>query len=489
MRSVCVWAAISPALFGCGAETPAPVPQRPTQTAGAFTMMISPMEGRAAIVQQSSAVYYTGWSTATKGTGPSTVTPSTDQNGVSYVDSNGVCRSNMGSLCNVATTGANRCSNCTTCNACNGMLPSMLPCATPGTFCAPSALVSNFSYPLPDVVVQLANRATDMRNSIRSCSDSAFLGGGQCAQDSANAAKVDSSTSSLTSPVAGCSYCYSNRATLTSANLGLRDALLPGASAHNVDKFALNLSNANAFGIDGLIEYAAPTIDSVSIDDVGVPASCATINITNVKVTGGGFGPPGGCMPNGCAVSGIPGSGYVLDFVRQTGMGGGTPFGPIANTTIWSDKAANATLGTTTVGSTCVARITTPSSGTSALSPTFSVCSGHGNLDHFGLVVLTPTPVANGLLTFTLVAQDSNNARVTNTTGAVTLTMTRNGSTMSAGNFVFVTPNANPANYSWVGADNGGHIFTNGARAGMSGSYRITATQGAVTGSVDFTVD
>ena len=479
------WTRFAPILGLCACGAEAPVGYTPAHSpAGEFTMVIYPQDGRAAIVSKSAGVYYTGWSVATRGTGASTVTLSTPQNQVSYVDAGGVCHSNGGPTCNVSMTGPNKCMVCSNCNACNGMLPTTAPCGTPGTFCAPIQMVSNFGFALPDVVLQLANRATDTRNSITSCTDSSTYAGGQCAQDADNAKKVDSATSSLTSPVAGCSYCYGNRPSLTAATLGLRDAMLPGATS--TDKIALRLTNSVAFNIDGLINYATPIIDSVALDDVGVPVSCATINLTNATVTGGGFGPPGACTTTACAVSGIPGSGSVLDFVRQ---GDNVVFGPIANTTVWSDSSAAAVVGTTMVGSTAKARITAPSTGASVLSNVFNICPPHGPLDHFGLAIGTPAPGTNSTFTFSLVAQDANNMRVTNASGAVTLTMTRNGAMGNAGTFLFVTPNANPANYSWTGADSGGHRFTGGARTGASGSYRITATQGSVTGSVDFTVD
>jgi hypothetical protein len=482
-------AAFSPALLGCAADAPAPTPQRPTQNAGAFTMMISPMDGTAVIVSKAAGVYYTGWSSAAQGSGASTVTLHTPQDQVSFVDANGVCHSNGGPSCNVSMTGPNKCMVCTTCNACNGLLPTTLPCGTRGTFCAPIAMVNNFGFALPDVVLQLANHATETRNSITSCSDSATLGGGRCASDPDNARKVDSMSSALTSPVSGCSYCYGNRSALTSANLGLRDAVLPNSQANNTDKLALNLSSDAQFGVDVLVEYPGPTINSVAIDDVGVSATCATINLTNVTVAGGGFGPQGSCTAVTCPVSGIPGSGYVMDFVSQTGMGGGQPFGAMANTTVWSDNTANATLGTTNLGSTSVARITTPSSGTSALSAPFTVCPAHGNLDHFALALLTPNPTANGLITFAVVAQDANGARVANEAGSVALTMMRNGSVYFSGQFVFSTPNSNPASYTWTMMDNGAHNFANGAQVGMPGAYHLTATLGPATGFVDFTVN
>src|SRR5262249_1068327 len=145
-----------------------------------------------------------------------------------------------------------------------------------------------------------------------------------------NAAKVDCSTSALTSAVGsgstGCSYCYENASQIGS-NDGLRDAMLPGSSPTpmSTDNFALTLTNDSNFGVDIVVNYAKPFLEAtVRLDELGTTPSCATKGLTTVIATGGGFGPPSGCTVSSCPASGSPATSYFVDFVKS----GGSPIVP-----------------------------------------------------------------------------------------------------------------------------------------------------------------
>jgi len=443
-------------------------------------MLVDPQKGTFDLVPLAPpdyvSLFYTNFATAPSGTGSNTVTIALNQTMSTYTNSSGVCFSGG------AMGGAG-------CSA----LPANSPCRNLRTACGIVQATNNFANPLPDVVVQLSNRAADTRNSVVSCGDSngAF---GQCASNAANANKVDSaSTSSITSAIGsgstGCSFCYNN-ASQVGSNTGLRDALLPGSepAALSTDTWLFVLTNDNAFGVDIFTYYARPYLEpSVTLDDGGITPSCATRAGTIITGTGGGMGPPNGCSTSSCPSSGTPASGYIVDFVQSNNTAIIIPAAP--NSVTWSDNQVSAAIDITANQNQSYAmRVRTPlnTAGVTTASPAFSVCQGSGAIDHFAISI-QGNPRAGRVMTFTVVAEDNQNRRIGNYTGTITVSISPDGSLNFSGapNYTFTTGNGG-------GFDNGSHKFTNGATPTNSGSHTISVTDNAMnphTGSVTFNVN
>jgi hypothetical protein len=423
------------------------------------------------------SIFYTNFATAPSGSGSNTVSLHTSQTLSTYTNSMGVCFSG----------GAMGGAGC-------AALPGGSPCRNARTACAIVQAVNNFANPLPDVIVQLSNRATDTRNRVVSCGDNggAF---GQCAANTNNANKVDNANSSLTSAVGsgstGCSFCYNNASDATVAsNPGLRDALLPGSepAGMSTDTWMFVVNNDNAFGVDIFTHYARPFLQqnagAVTLDDSGFTPSCATKAGTIITAVGGGFGPPSGCTTSSCPSSGSPASGYVVDFLQSNNM----TVVPALNV-VWSDNTVSALIdGTAQQNQGYALRVRTPfnTTGVTTASPAFTVCQGAGAIDHFGVSVQDDARVGRNLI-FNVVAFDSQNHRVSNYAGTITVSITPDGTLNFAGapNYTFTTGNA--GNF-----DNGAHKFLNGVTPTNRGSHTISVTDNATptahTGSLTFNV-
>jgi hypothetical protein len=425
------------------------------------------------------SLFYTNFATAPAGSGSNTVSLHTSQTMSTYTNSSGVCFSG----------GAMGGAGCTA-------LAAGSPCRNARTACAIVQAVNNFANPLPDVVVQLANRSTDTRNSVASCGDNggAF---GQCASNTNNATKVDSSSSSLTSAVGsgstGCSFCYNNASDSTvGSQPGLRDALLPGSepAGMSTDTWMFVLQNDNAFGVDIFTHYATPFLEqsagAVTLDDDGFTPTCVTKSGTTITATGGGFGPPSGCTTSSCPSSGSPASGYTVDFVQSNN---GTIVPALSGSVVWSDNSVTAGIdGTAQQNQGYALRVRTPlnTTGVTTSSPAFTVCQGAGAIDHFGVNV-QGNPRAGRSLTFNVVAFDSQNHRVANYTGTITVSITPDGTFNFTGAPSYTFTSGNGGNF-----DNGAHKFQNGVTPTNTGSHTISVTDNAMnphTGSVTFTVN
>jgi hypothetical protein len=438
-----------------------------------YRLYVVPEEGRFELVPLAPpeyvSVFYTNFAQAPAGSGANTVSLHTSQTMSTYTNGAGVCFSG----------GAMGGAGC-------AALPVGSPCRNVRTACAIIQAVNNYANPLPDVIVQLANRATDTRNSITACGDNggAF---GQCAANTLNASKVDSSTTSaLTSPVGsgatGCSFCYNNASQLTLPDQeGLRDALLPGAepTAMSTDTVMFVLTNDNAFGVDVITNYASPYAQSqVTLDDVGSHPSCASTGATVITVGGGGFGPPAGCTTTTCPASGLPATGYLIDFPRSNGA---VILAPEMGSVVWSDNSVSAVISSAAMGGgQYAARIRTPlnTAGVTTASGAFTVCNVVGMLDHFGVATIgNPNPRAGDTITFGVVAFDNMNVRIKGYLGTITMSVTPEG-----------TFNV-PTTYTFVVSDKGGHKFINGLHVAMAGAHTLSVTDGmGHTGSVMFTV-
>jgi hypothetical protein len=441
----------------------------------AYRLYIVPEEGRFELVPLAPpeyvSVFYTNFAQAPAGSGANTVSLHTSQTMSTYTNSNGVCFSAGG-------MGGPGCA----------ALPAGSPCTNTRTACAIIQAVNNYANPLPDVIVQLANRATDTRNAIQSCGDNggAF---GQCAANAVDAFKVDSAFSSLTSAVGsgatGCSFCYNNASQLTLPDQeGLRDALLPGAepTAMSTDTFLFVLQNDTAFGVDVITHYAQPFLDAnVQLDDEGSVPGCATTGSTRVIATGGGLGPPAACTTTTCLASGAPATGYLLDFQRN-GVGIIQP--PQGGTVIWSDnRVSGVVTASAMAGGRYGVRVRTPfnTTGVTTNRDAFGLCNNVLAMNHFGVAVIG-TPTSGSDFTFGVVAFDVNNTRVTNYAGTITVTLTPEGSFNFAG----------APTYTFPATDRGGHTFTNGGHINATGMHTLSVTDNASptphTGSVTFNV-
>ncbi|MEY2481541.1 MAG: hypothetical protein QOK24_69, partial [Verrucomicrobiota bacterium] len=100
-----------------------------------------------------------------------------------------------------------------------------------------------------------------------------------------------------------------------------------------------------------------------------------------------------------------------------------------------------------------------------------TIAVGAGSATHFS-VTAPASATAGTAFTFSVTALDGSNNVATGYTGTVHFTKSDSG----AGSAV-------PADYTFVGGDNGAHTFTNGATFVTAGNQTITATQGGVTGT------
>jgi len=439
----------------------------------AYRMLIDPQKGTFDLIPLAPpeyvSVFYTNFAMAPSGTGSNTVRIALDQTMSTYTNSAGVCYSG-------GVVGGAGCA----------AVPVGSPCRNLRTACAIVRAVNNFSEPLPDVIVQLANRATDTRNSIVSCADNGIS---QCAANPNNARKVDSSTSALRSAVGtgatGCSFCYNNASDATVvANPGLRDALLPGAepTGMSTDIFQFVLTNDNAFGVDVITNYARPFAQpQVTLDDLGSTPSCASTGVTLVTASGGGFGPPSGCTAASCPASGTNATGYTVDFVRNDGS---VTAVPQPGSVVWSDNAVSAAVSSATMAAgRWGMRIRTPfnTTGVQTAGGAFALCNAVLALDHFGVAV-QGNPRAGDDINFGVVAFDVNNARIKSYAGTITMSLVPEG-TFNGGNTYTFIPQGMP------NPDNGGHKFRNGAHVNVSGSHTLSVTDGmGHTGSTTFMV-
>ena len=302
----------------------------------------------------------------------------TDQNQVTFVDSNGQCTSN-------GTIGG------------NGCLTIQPPCTTPGTFCAPVQLTSNVTFGatiggMPDVVLQIAN-AANAPNPVTGCVDDTRSGNvgrqGLCKYN--GAAKVDATSSNLTSIITGngttsfgCSWCYGNAFKLANnsnytSKSGLKNVMVSGLDSTlediYTDTLAMDLTNNSNTTIVITVRYSIPTLDVSNgracgtINGMVVPGIVMTngstnvckyqVGMTKITATGGAFGPPNSCLaqtpPTSCTTAaGAPRVDYQISM-------NGIPLAPPAGQTsvLWSDTQIQGLVGGGTAGTVPVT-ISTP---------------------------------------------------------------------------------------------------------------------------------
>jgi hypothetical protein len=443
-----------------------------------YRMLVDPQKGTFDLIPLAPpdyvSIFYTNFATAPSGTGSNTVSLHTSQTMSTYTNSMGVCFSG----------GAMGGAGCTA-------LPAGSPCRNARTACAIVQAVNNFADPLPDVIVQLSNNASDTRNSVVSCTDNggAF---GQCNSNANNANKVDNANSTLTSAIGsgstGCSFCYNNASDATvGSNPGLRDALLAGSepTGMSTDTWAFVLTNDNPFGVNIFTYYARPYLEpNVTLSDGGTTPACATTAGTIITATGGGMGPPSGCTTSSCPASGTPATGYIVDFVQSNMTSIIIPAAPGSVT--WSDNTVSAQIDTTANQNQGYAmRVRTPlnTTGVMTSSPAFSVCQGAGAIDHFGVSV-QGNPRRNQAMTFTVIAEDASNRRIPTYAGTITVSISPDGTLNFTGqpNYTFTVGQGGTF-------DNGSHKFTGGATPTASGQHTISVTDNmGHTGSVSFSV-
>src|SRR5262249_7487046 len=150
------------------------------------------------------------------------------------------------------------------------------------------------------------------------CSDDGSGNFGQCAANgscpasgtpSGNAAKVDCSTSNLTSPIGSgatrCSYCYGNSKSVVAANLPrlphpLRPGLDTRQEAANTATIHFALQNDQNHNVTITVRYAVPAVDVPGTQltyQVGSETlTCGLPGANTVLVHGAGFGPPSSCL-------------------------------------------------------------------------------------------------------------------------------------------------------------------------------------------------
>ena len=108
----------------------------------------------------------------------------------------------------------------------------------------------------------------------------------------------------------------------------------------------------------------------------------------------------------------------------------------------------------------------------SGFTASAATVSRYGALDHFAVTGIAASPVAGSQQTITVEAQDSSNVRVANYTGTITFSEDDpHGSAVV------------PADYTFVGGDNGIHTFTNGVTLISAGARVVSVADGGITGN------
>jgi hypothetical protein len=393
----------------------------------------------------------------------------TNQTQVTFKDSAGVCHSN-GMIVTCPTSG---------------------PCANFLTFCAPIQMVSNYNFgatfgALPDVVIQLS-QLNNLANRVLGCQDDGTSSFGLCHATGPN--KVDSASSNLTSPITGnpgganptfgCSYCYGNKSRATGLNMpGAADAVMSnGLSATkrllNTDLFALLLMNEQNHGVTITVRYTLPAFDQpgsqITLKNGVNPVACASPGVTQVTVTGGGFGPPNECFTslNQCPTSGTKAAGFDLTFPLRGALGRAAATG-----VSWSDTSVSGIMPFTAAAG--AAQVAAPT-GTGATNDSVATCSA----THLRVVVPAGCHAAGSSVAVTVTALDQFNNTVPSYAGTVHFTSSDVGATL-------------PADYTFTNNDSGAHTFS--AVFASDGGQSIVATDvgnNAITGNnvVTVTVD
>jgi hypothetical protein len=224
--------------------------------------------------------------------------------------------------------------------------PTSGSCSTPGRFCAPIRVTSNYASPLANVVLQLS-QASDDQNQVDGCDDqSDALTSGLCALGQASVDAPDSNLSSPITPSVGypCSYCVGN-AGLAAAQAGfeglattLLPGLLPVLGQVNTIHVELALANDNDMGVDFSLRTTQPALSASQAQlEVSSPIGkrCTRAGDgSSLIVRGHGFGAPAPCWENpasSCPSSGEPADGHML-----------LADGQLLDVVSWADHAVNA---------------------------------------------------------------------------------------------------------------------------------------------------
>jgi hypothetical protein len=272
-------------------------------------------------------------------------------------------------------------------STCGGLYPAGHPCTVGGTFCGKVQMTSNLAFggavgAMPDVIVDVAD--DPMTPSVAGCVNDTGKTFGLCADD--GPAKITAGTSNFVPSLPGdgvttkaCAYCYGNKTAATTAGkAGLVNAVLSGNDASllaiDTDEFALRLTNANSFNVTLTVFYANATLNPAGsqmkvTNNSGTPLACYNpASSEQVRIFGGGFGPPGACLtgspPASCPASGAPGAGYR---VSLPGLTSPLPISGWSDTLLQTGSLALGLYG-------CGATITTPHSPDVVTTDEIKVC-------------------------------------------------------------------------------------------------------------------
>ena len=168
-----------------------------------------------------------------------------------------------------------------------------------------------------------------------------------------------------------------------------------------------------------------------------------------------------------------PGSGSVSYYVSRDG---GTPAGNCPTTAAPSAVLTCTDSGVST-GShdytvTALWRTWTATSATT----TVTVAAAQ-SLDHFTVTPATGTQTSGAAFSVTVTAKDSSNATITSYVGTIQFTSNDGQAVL-------------PADYTFLGGDNGSHTFTSGVTLNTAGAGKtVTVTDSGKTGTATYTVE
>jgi hypothetical protein len=308
--------------------------------------------------------------------------------------------------------------------SCDGMAgrapaPVGLPCTSSNTICAEIHMVSRYSMPLTNVVLDIKATTTPGGTACGVSPASPVIGCqpgtpatnlGICAHSNGNGQnKVNNADSNLTSCIPGgvmdtrpCSYCYGNTGVVDGLGAatwaGLKGAVMPNLSAVSHDATlksvntattAMKLVNSNSLRLVFEVRYATPGLPAANqityafagagscVNPVGV------MNPTWVTLNGGSFGPPFACYGNPMTSCPLTDSARTSppaagSYVQINNILGGAPT-VIADGLfkLWSDRqvAFNLAMGTS---GTYTATLVTPL-GQATTTQQFTTCAGGPN--------------------------------------------------------------------------------------------------------------
>jgi hypothetical protein len=308
----------------------------------------------------------------------------TPQNRITYIrGTDGTCFSNNGP-CDGSADHAPR--------------PTEAPCSETDTFCADIELISNMPHPLPNLMLRMGspgqscgNMPFTIRNGsatppavpILGCQPNSTTRAHGLCQTAGNTKVDDPAGSNLASCITGdgvtthpCTYCFGNAGAIDDLYGdrldGLKHAVIrnidqtyidPTLVRANTIKVAIKLAGFFTVSFPAELRYTAPAVVSTPKQLVVVnpdPTGCVRPGLSDLRINGGGFGPPAACHgPQPLASCPLadttsttaPAAGYSVSL-------GGTPV--TTGYRRWEDRSVQVAVPPGIAGTQLNATVTTP---------------------------------------------------------------------------------------------------------------------------------